>query len=254
VGSFNLKIQLYTVPGQVFYNETRKLVLKGADGIVFVADSQEQMLGANVESFRNLEENLKGHGLKLAEMPHIIQFNKRDLPKLASIEDLNAQLNRYNAPFYESVATSGIGVQDTLKAIFKLVLLQLTRKYDPKAVPAQDARPARAAVPAPPAPAARAEAPPARSIPVAAPPAAARPAAIPLSAMDAPAAGLRAAKPAPPVTSAPVDESEDMPAFATEEIDELVHEVEDSYPVAARADAPGIAVSAQAPAPAVGPV
>ena len=126
------RVQLYTVPGQVFYNETRKLVLKGVDGIVFVADSQETMLGANVESFKNLEENLKGHGMKLADMPHVIQFNKRDLPKLSSIEDINAALNKHNAPFYESVATTGIGVQDTLKAIVKLVLLNLTRKYEPK--------------------------------------------------------------------------------------------------------------------------
>lgn len=127
------RIQLYTVPGQVFYNETRKLVLKGADGIVYVADSQEQMLGANVESFRNLEENLKANGLSLADMPHVLQFNKRDLPRVTSIEELNTALNRYNAPFYESVATAGIGVQDTLRAIVKLVLLHLTRKYDPRA-------------------------------------------------------------------------------------------------------------------------
>ena len=80
IRGFKTRFHLYTVPGQVFYNETRKLVLKGADGIVFVADSQAQMLGANSESFKNLEDNLKGHGLKLAEMPHVIQFNKRDLP------------------------------------------------------------------------------------------------------------------------------------------------------------------------------
>jgi GTPase SAR1 family protein len=108
------RVQLYTVPGQVFYNATRKLVLKGADGVVFVADSQETMLGANVESFKNLEENLKAHGMKLAEMPR---------------DPLNAGLptDRYrgpqlaltvNAPFYESVAVSGIGVQDTLKATY----------------------------------------------------------------------------------------------------------------------------------------
>ncbi len=147
------RIQLYTVPGQVFYNETRKLVLKGADGIVFVADSQAAMLGANVESFRNLEENLKGHGLKLSELPHVIQFNKRDLPKLSTMEELNSAVNRYNAPFYESVATTGIGVQDTLKAITKLVLLHLTRKYDPKAAPERTAHAAPAPVVAAPAPA-----------------------------------------------------------------------------------------------------
>ena len=141
------RVQLYTVPGQVFYNETRKLVLKGADGIVFVADSQQQMLGANVESFKNLEENLKAHGLKLAEMPHVIQFNKRDLPKLAGIEEMNAGINRFNAPFYESVATTGIGIQDTLKAITKLVLLHLTKKYDPRATAAESKAQAAGAPP-----------------------------------------------------------------------------------------------------------
>jgi len=146
------RIQLYTVPGQVFYNETRKLVLKGADGIVFVADSQEQMLGANIEAFRNLEENLKANGLNLADMPHVLQFNKRDLPRVTSIEELNTALNRYNAPFYESVATAGIGVQDTLRAIVKLVLLHLTRKYDPKAVGTRPEPPAPAPPTTPPEP------------------------------------------------------------------------------------------------------
>ena len=156
------RIQLYTVPGQVFYNETRRLVLKGADGVVFVADSQKQMMEANLDSFRNLEDNLKAHGMKLSELPLVIQFNKRDLPGAASIEDLNAALNRHNAPFYESIATTGIGVQDTLKAITKLVLLHLTKKYDvrrgttaesaaarPMAAAAPAARPAPIAPPAP---------------------------------------------------------------------------------------------------------
>src|SRR5262245_18398402 len=117
------RIQLYTVPGQVFYNETSQLVLKGADGVVFVADSQKQMLEANLDSFRNLEDNLKAHGMKLSDLPVVIQFNNRDLPAVASIEDLNAASNPYNSPFYESIATTEIGVQDTLKAITKLVLL-----------------------------------------------------------------------------------------------------------------------------------
>ena len=142
------RIQLYTVPGQVFYNETRRLVLKGADGVVFVADSQKQMMEANLDSFRNLDENVRAHGIKLSELPLVIQFNKRDLPNLASIEDLNATLNKYNAPFYESIATTGIGVQDTLKAVTKLVLLHLTRKYDVRRPAAQAAEapqsPARA--------------------------------------------------------------------------------------------------------------
>jgi hypothetical protein len=123
------RVQLYTVPGQVFYNSTRKLVLKGADGIVFVADSQEKMKDANTESFRNLEENCIENGINLAETPLVLQFNKRDLPGVSSLEDLNNRLNKYNAPFYESVATTGIGVHETLKAITKLVLHSLREKY-----------------------------------------------------------------------------------------------------------------------------
>ncbi len=130
------RVQLYTVPGQVFYNETRKLVLKGADGVVFVADSQEQMMASNIESLRNLEENLKAHGMKLSEIPHVFQFNKRDLPRLSSLDEINAGLNKHNAPFFEAVATTGIGVQDTLKGIAKLVLVNLTRRYQPKSTPA----------------------------------------------------------------------------------------------------------------------
>ncbi|OLD62612.1 MAG: hypothetical protein AUI47_11760, partial [Acidobacteria bacterium 13_1_40CM_2_68_5] len=123
------RIQLYTVPGQVFYNSTRKLVLKGADGVVFVADSQAKMLEANVESYKNLEDNLREMGLRIEEIPLVMQFNKRDLPHLASIEEMNTQINRHNAPFYEAVATTGIGVEDTLKAITKLVLNNLSTKY-----------------------------------------------------------------------------------------------------------------------------
>src|SRR5262245_57212845 len=202
------RVQLYTVPGQVFYNETRKLVLKGADGIVFVADSQEAMLNANLESFKNLEENLKGHAMRLADIPHVIQFNKRDLPRLSSIEDLNSALNRYNAPFYESVATTGIGVQDTLKAIVKLVLLHLTRKYDPETAAERTAPAPRAmAIPAPSTP------PPAPPQPA---PRAAAVRAIPLSSMDSgpsipasPARPLRQAQPAAAqVAAAPVSDSD----------------------------------------------
>ncbi len=224
------RVQLYTVPGQVFYNETRKLVLKGADGIVFVADSQEQMISANVESFKNLEENLRGHGLTLADMPHVIQFNKRDLPKLATIEELNPALNKYNAPFYESVATTGIGVQDTLKAITKLVLLHLTRKYDPRAGASADAP---AAQPAPP------------QAPVAAPAAAASvpgpgPAetqAIPLTeiqpAIESPtvAVARENAEPAA-VTAATIERAAPVQQFEDREIEDLVGEVEELDDVA----------------------
>ena len=133
------RIQLYTVPGQVFYNETRRLVLKGADGVVFVADSQKQMVEANIDSYRNLEENLRVHSMRLSEMPLVLQFNKRDLPSLSSIDELNAAINRFGSPFYESVATTGIGVQDTLKAVTKLVLLHLTKKYDQRKVASESA-------------------------------------------------------------------------------------------------------------------
>jgi signal recognition particle receptor subunit beta len=194
------RVQLYTVPGQVFYNETRKLVLKGADGIVFVADSQEAMLGANVESYKNLEENLKGHGLQLAEMPHVIQFNKRDLPRLASIEDLNGAINKYNAPFYESVAVTGIGVQDTLKAIVKLVLLHLTKKYDPKGALAADERPAQVAVPA------------------------ARPA-MAVAAAPPPVSMNRQAEAPAPTANAGIP----LTPFRQDEIEGLVDEVDDTY-------------------------
>src|SRR4026208_388705 len=91
------RLQLYTVPGQVFYNTTRKLVLKGADGVVFVADSQKRMKDAHLESFRNLEENLAEHDMNLAEIPVILQFNKRDLPDVQTIEEMNAALNKFNA-------------------------------------------------------------------------------------------------------------------------------------------------------------
>jgi len=229
------RVQLYTVPGQVFYNETRKLVLKGVDGIVFVADSQETMLGANVESFRNLEENLKAHGMKLADMPHVIQFNKRDLPKLSAIEDMNAAVNKYNAPFYESVATTGIGVQDTLKAIVKLVLLNLTKKYETKSVAESAGATASMGVAAPqPARVAMAVA------------RAAEPETAPVQAKRAPAPK---AKPAPKAAEPPPPPVETMAPFAESEIDGLVGEVEEMEPVMT-APAP-IPVSAPAPVPAM---
>lgn len=123
-------IQLYTVPGQVAYNETRKLVLKSTDGVVFVADSQDEMMEANVASFRNLEQNLEEQGQRLADIPHVFQFNKRDIADAMSVEIMNATLNAKGAPHYESVATTGAGVQATLKGIVKSVLLKIAQKYD----------------------------------------------------------------------------------------------------------------------------
>ena len=150
------RIQLYTVPGQVFYNSTRKLVLKGADGIVFVADSQKRVLDSNLESYRNLEENLGELGISLEDTPLVLQFNKRDLPDLLTVDEMNSSLNRHNAPFYESVATTGIGIEDTLKAITKLVLTHLSQKYQlerdgSRSKPAPPPKAVAAAAKAPPA-------------------------------------------------------------------------------------------------------
>ncbi|MCB1045152.1 MAG: hypothetical protein KDC35_19575 [Acidobacteria bacterium] len=123
------KIQLYTVPGQVFYDTTRKLVLKGADGVVFVADSQEPMLEANIDSFDNLITNLKEQNQDLSTVPHVIQYNKRDMKNALTIEQLEKEVNRFNMPHFEAIAVKGDGVFETLKGISKLVLKNLTAKY-----------------------------------------------------------------------------------------------------------------------------
>jgi signal recognition particle receptor subunit beta len=129
VGGFRTRLQLYTVPGQVFYNTTRKLVLKGVDGVVFVADSQKPMAEANVESFRNLEENLAELGLEIAAIPLVIQYNKRDLKNILTVDELTAALNRDGRwEGYEAVAVQGLGVFETLKAITKNTLKTLRRR------------------------------------------------------------------------------------------------------------------------------
>ncbi|MEO1369951.1 MAG: GTPase domain-containing protein, partial [Acidobacteriota bacterium] len=118
IAGFSTRIQLYTVPGQVFYNTTRKLVLKGVDGVVFVADSQRPMLQANIESFQNLEENLAEMGLTLETIPLVLQYNKRDLPNIMSIPELEQALNPEGR--YQSLGASalnGDGVFETLKTI-----------------------------------------------------------------------------------------------------------------------------------------
>jgi len=126
IGGFKTRLQLYTVPGQVFYNTTRKLVLKGVDGLVFVADSQRPMRDANVESFQSLVENLKEFGLEISDVPIVLQFNKRDLPNILTIDELNADLNPDRAFQYnESSAVNGDGVIETLKEITKLTLKKL---------------------------------------------------------------------------------------------------------------------------------
>lgn len=128
IAGFSTRIQLYTVPGQVFYNTTRKLVLKGVDGIVFVADSQRPMLQANIDSFKNLEENLAEIGLTLEKVPLVLQYNKRDLPNICSSEELDQALNTHNWASVESSALTGMGVFETLKTISKLTLISLKKR------------------------------------------------------------------------------------------------------------------------------
>jgi len=123
------KLQLYTVPGQVYYNSTRQLVLKGADGVVFVADSQDYALDANLESLQNLEDNLKRQGIKMRELPMVLQYNKRDLPNALPVAKLEQELNKGKAPHFESVATNGTGVEETLTGITQLVLNNLVKRY-----------------------------------------------------------------------------------------------------------------------------
>lgn len=122
INGFTAKFQLYTVPGQVYYNATRKLVLRGVDGIVFVADSQSDKMDENMESLLNLEENLAEYGYSIDEIPFVLQFNKQDLPNVMTLEQLNAQLNKRGWPSFGASATVGNGVFDTLKLVIKLVL------------------------------------------------------------------------------------------------------------------------------------
>jgi signal recognition particle receptor subunit beta len=215
------RIQLYTVPGQVFYNATRRMVLKGADCVVFVADSQEPMLDANVESMENLRQNLEANEIDPDEVPTVIQYNKRDLPNALPLENLNARLNPRGKPFFEAVALKGQGVEETLKGVTTLVFRSLANKYGgatdaaqhtpttaptspPRAGPAPGTAPripapvpASAPAPAPPPPAARA-APPAVRVP-APPPAPAPPA---IAARPAPAnVGARDTIPPVPLSS-----------------------------------------------------
>ena len=127
VRGFKTRFHLYTVPGQVFYDASRKLILKGVDGMVFVADSQRERMDANIESLFNLESNLKQHGYDLMKVPYVLQLNKRDLPNVVSASDLKAELLRKEEPVFEGVANRGIGVFDTLKAVAKQVLLELRK-------------------------------------------------------------------------------------------------------------------------------
>ncbi len=129
IKGFSAKFQLYTVPGQVYYNATRKLVLRGVDGIVFVADSAADKMDENLESLQNMEENLADYGYKREAVPLILQYNKRDLPNALPVDELNRILNKYNVPSTEAVAFKGQGVFESLKLIGKHVIDELNRKY-----------------------------------------------------------------------------------------------------------------------------
>jgi signal recognition particle receptor subunit beta len=126
VRGFKTRFHLYTVPGQVYYNASRKLILKGVDGIVFVADSQQERAEANIEAMHNLYENLESYGYDLQKIPFVIQYNKRDLPSAMAVEDLRAQLNPTGVPDFEGVATEGTGVFETLTGVSKLVVQSLS--------------------------------------------------------------------------------------------------------------------------------
>jgi mutual gliding-motility protein MglA len=125
VRGFKTRIHLYTVPGQVFYDASRKLILRGVDGIVFVADSQEQRMDANVEALENLMSNLKEHGYDFNKIPYVLQLNKRDLPNILPVEMLSTELRKKKEPIVEAVAFQGVGVFETLKEIAKQVLTEL---------------------------------------------------------------------------------------------------------------------------------
>ncbi|HSG49143.1 MAG TPA: ADP-ribosylation factor-like protein [Longimicrobiales bacterium] len=126
VRGFKTRFHLYTVPGQVYYNASRKLILKGVDGIVFVADSQRERGEANIEAMHNLFENLESYGYDLTQIPFVIQYNKRDLSNAMPAEELRAQLNPMGVPDFEGIATEGRGVFETLTAVSKLVVKALS--------------------------------------------------------------------------------------------------------------------------------
>ncbi len=128
IRGFKTRFHLYTVPGQVFYDASRKLILKGVDGVVFVADSQEERYDANIESLDNLRFNLAEQGYDLDKIPYIVQYNKRDLPNVMPIEELRRDLNPTGVPEFEACAASGEGVFETLKAVAKLILIDLKKR------------------------------------------------------------------------------------------------------------------------------
>lgn len=129
IKGFRIRFHLYTVPGQVFYAASRKLILKGVDGVVFVADSQIERMEANLESLDDLRINLAEQGYDLDKLPFTIQYNKRDLPNAAPVDEMNRLLNPNGIPWFEGIATTGVGVFETLKDVAKQVLMELKKNY-----------------------------------------------------------------------------------------------------------------------------
>jgi signal recognition particle receptor subunit beta len=127
VRGFKTRFHLYTVPGQVYYDASRKLILRGVDGIVFVADSQNSRYDANIESLYNLHENLEEYNLRVDDLPFVMQYNKRDMPEIIGLEDLEEELNPEGYPSLEAVAINGVGVFDTLKTVAKGILQKLSQ-------------------------------------------------------------------------------------------------------------------------------
>lgn len=130
IRGFKTRFHLYTVPGQVFYEASRKLILRGVDGVVFVADSQVEKMEANLESLAGLKKNLEDQGYDFNKLPIVMQWNKRDLPNTTSVQDLERKINQHDFPSFESIATTGEGVFETLKMISKLVLLNIKGGLD----------------------------------------------------------------------------------------------------------------------------
>jgi mutual gliding-motility protein MglA len=126
IRGFKTRFHLYTVPGQVYYNASRRLILKGVDGIIFVGDSQHSRLEANIEAMHNLYENMESYGYDIESIPFVIQYNKRDLPDIMAVEELRAILNPKGVPDFEAVAIEGEGVFQTLSAVSKLVVKSLS--------------------------------------------------------------------------------------------------------------------------------
>jgi hypothetical protein len=274
IAGMRTSFQMYTVPGQVYYNSTRKLVLQGVDGVIFVADSSPGAMEANLESLRNLEENLNEYGKSLASMPHVVQFNKRDLPGALSVEELSKALNLHNAPVFEAVAATGQGVFPTLKGLASLVLKHIQTECSsgprpsmaqtgfhpaPRVAPAAPANaagepaPVRASEPAPARPSGGLELAP-RNEPARAPAPAAAAASLGTTNMTprsaVPSAALPSSAPAPAPSAAPVATAAPTPAGTSAA--QLMRQQSAARPKAQAAAAPA-PVAAPVPVPVAAP-